>query len=43
MDAFEFEHVITCIVKTDLDVLIYEDVFVLGQFLPHEIFWLLHL
>lgn len=39
MDAFEFVHVIICIVKAGLKVLI----LVLRQFLPHEIFWLLHL
>lgn len=42
MDAFEFEHVIACIVKADLGVLISEDVLALRQFLPHELFWLLH-
>lgn len=43
MDAFEFEHVIFCIVKRDLEILISKDILVLREFLPHEIFWLLHL
>jgi len=43
MDGFEFEHVTTRVVKTDLEVLISEDILALRQFLPHEIFCLLHL
>lgn len=43
MDGFEFEHVTIHIVKTDLEVLIAEDILVLRHFLPSETFWLPHL
>lgn len=42
-DGFGFEHVTIHTVKTDLGVLISENILILGHFLPHEIFQLLKL